>query len=206
HGGPAEAALLLERAPTLPWPASAAAAFAIARLARRGVVTVEDAHPGLCALAASHDPFVRANVATAMAALAAPGCEGGVRPADWLGRAHASVVRVAAARWAHAAAAAGHASAAGVADALAACADEPLAPDVAAICARPALPPLELGADVYAYGPDASRVLATRLVALRLGDGSVFVTFTDANGHLRLAGVPRGRLILEDPSATPLEP
>ncbi|MEZ4336454.1 MAG: HEAT repeat domain-containing protein [Sandaracinaceae bacterium] len=206
HGGPEEAALLLERGPEMPWPASAAAAFALARLARRGVLDVDAARGPLCAMASSHDPFVRANVATAMAALAAPPCDGGVHPLDWLDRAHASVVRGPAARWARAAADAGHTNPAPVIEALTSCSDEPLTPDVAAVCARPALPPLDSSVDVFAYGSDEETLLSSRLTALRLGDGSVWVTFTDANGHLRLRDVPAGRLLLEDPSATPLEP
>ncbi|MCB9593617.1 MAG: HEAT repeat domain-containing protein [Sandaracinaceae bacterium] len=206
HGGPAEAALLLERGPSLPWPASAAAAFALARMARRGVLSLDAAHGPLCAMGASHDPFVRANVATAMAALAAPPCEGGVHPLDWLDRAHAAVVRGPAARWARAAVDAGHTSPAPVAEALLACAEEPLSPEVARVCARPTLPPLDSRADVFAYGPDQRSLLASRLVALRLADGSVFISYTDDNGHLRLEDVPTGRVTLEDPSATPLEP
>ncbi len=206
HGGPAEASLLLELGPDLPWPASAAAAFSLARMARRGVLSLDSAHPRLCAMAASHDPFVRANVATAMAALAAPPCEGGVHPLDWLGRAHAAVVRAPAARWARASADAGHISPAPVAEALSSCADEPLAPTVAAVCARPSLPDLETEADVFAYGPSQRSLLSSRLLALRLRDGSVWVTHTDENAHLRLGAVPAGPLTLEDPAATPLEP
>jgi len=207
HGGPREAALLLERGPDLPWPASAAAAFALARMARRGVLSLDgDAHGRLCAMGTSHDPFVRANVATALAALAAPPCSGGVHPLDWLDRAHAAVVRGPAARWARAAADAGHVSPAPVAEALAACAEEPLAPSVAEVCGRPTFPPLESEADVFAYGPDQRSLLASRLVALRLADGTVWVTYSDDNGHLRLRSVPDGPLLLEDPAATPLEP
>lgn len=206
HGGPAEAALLLERGPTLPWPASASASFALARLARRGVLQVENAQPGLCALGASHDPFVRANVAIAMAALGAPPCPEGAHPLAWLERHHAGVVRAAAARWARAAADAGHLPSGPVGEALAACAEEPLMPAVADVCARPGLPELGARADVFAYSPDGAALLRQRTVALRLADGTAWVTRTDANGHLRLDDAPRGALALEDPSATPLEP
>ena len=205
HGGPEEAALLLERGPHLPWPASAAAAFALARMARRGVLD-QSATEGLCAMGTSHDPFVRANVAVALAALAAPPCAGGPDPLGWLEPRHAAVVRAAAARWARAAADAGHLSPGPVQEALLECAADTLAPDVAAVCARPHLPPLDADADVFAYGPDGEHVLGSRLVALRLSDGSVWMTRTDANGHLRLRGAPRGELTLEDPAATPLEP
>lgn len=206
RGTKEDGALLVERALELPWPASAAAAFSLARLARRDQLDAEAAHSGLCRLAESHDPFVRANVAIAMAALAAPACPDGANPLRWLGPIHASVVRAAAARWAHAAARAGHLPSAEADAALAACAGELLVPDVAAACARPTMPPLEAVADVYAYAPDGERLWSGRLVALRLADGSVWITYSDANGHLRLAGAPRGTLVLEDPAATPLEP
>ncbi len=206
RGTAEEGMLLLERAPTLPWPASAAAAFGLARLARRGVLASEVARPGLCQLATSHDPFVRANVATALAALSAPACPDGPSPLGWLGSEHASPVRVAAARWAHAAAEAGHLDRQAVRAALGACAADPLSPDVAAACGHPELPALDATAHVYAYSPDGARVWAHRLVALRLADGTVWITRTDATGQLRLHDAPRGELRLEDPAATPLEP
>jgi HEAT repeat protein len=204
RGTAEDGALLLERAGALPWPGSAAATFALARLARRGALPLDQAHPGLCRLAQSHDPFVRANVAAAMAALAAPPCPDGPSPLDWLTPGRAAVVRAAAARWAHASAS--HLDATAVAQALATCAADPLTADVAATCARPELPPLGATADVIAYGPDGTRLWSRRWVALRLADGSVLVTQTDANGQLRLHDAPRGELRLEDPSATPLEP
>ncbi len=206
RGTEADAALLLERAPELPWPASAAAAFSLARLARRGLLDADQAHPSLCRLGESHDPFVRANVAVAMAAIAAPPCPNGADPLSWLGAQHAAVVRIAAAHWARAAADADHLSPDAVRDALAACAVDPLAPDVAEVCASPTLPPLDATADVYAYAADGVRVWSVRLSALRLADGSVWITSTDRNGHLWLDRAPRGALVLEDPAATPLEP
>ncbi|HJL14853.1 MAG TPA: HEAT repeat domain-containing protein [Sandaracinaceae bacterium LLY-WYZ-13_1] len=207
HGGTTEAQLLLERAPDLPWPASAAAAFSLARLARRGILeSGESTFGGLCRLGTSHDPFVRANVAIALAALSAPPCPSGAHPLAWLERRHAAVVRAAAARWAHSAAESGHIPTAPASQALDACAAEPLAAEVAEVCARPTLPPMDAQADVFAHAPDGERLLASRLVALRLADGTVWLTRTDANGHLRLHDAPRGPLSLEDPAATPLEP
>lgn len=206
HGGPEEARALLTRGPELPWPASAAAAFALARMARRDALDGTAAQPGLCAMATSHDPFVRANIAVALAALAAPPCPSGPDPLSWLERGHAAIVRAAAARWASAALDAGHLGAAPVREALAACAADPLAPEVARVCLHPTLAPLGADADVFAYAPDGRSILASRLVALRLADGSVWMTRTDENGHLRLTSAPRGELSLEDPAATPLEP
>lgn len=206
RGTEADAAFLLARAPELPWPASAAAAFSLARLGRRGHLERDRAHPALCRLAASHDPFVRANVAIAMATIAAPACPGGASPLAWLEPEHAAVVRSAAARWAAAARDAEQIDPAAAGAALEACAARALTPDVAAVCARPDLPPLEGEADVYAYAPDGTRLWARRLIALRLADGSVWITRTDTNAHLRLHAAPRGPLALEDPAATPLEP
>lgn len=201
-----DATFLLARAPSLAWPASAAAAFSLARMARRGVLDTASAHPVLCQLAERRDPFVRANVATAMAALGAPACRDGVSPERWLEPPHAAVVRGAAARWTHAAATAGHLPADQARQALTACAADPVAPDVAAVCAQPELPPLGARADVHAFGPAGSPSWSHRWVGLRLADGSVWITRTDANGLLLLHDAPHGALRLEDPSATPLEP
>src|SRR5690606_36485937 len=124
-------------------------------------------------------------------------CPDGPSPLGWLEARHAAVVRGAAARWVHAASEAGHLEQAAASAALDACAAEPLATDVSLVCARPALPPLDATADVYAYAPDGVHLWGGRLVALRLADGAVWITRSEANGHLRLHGAPRGALVLE---------
>jgi len=206
HGVRADAAPLLRVGRRGPWPASAAASFALARMARRGVLEARPSLAGLCALAESHDPFVRANVAMAFAALGAGPCTDGADPDRWLGARHAAVVRVAAARWLHAAAEAGHIDAPAARERLDQCAARDLSPEVVGVCSSPGLPALGDEADVYAYTTDGDALLTNRLVALRLADGTVLVSYTDVNGHLRLLDAPEGPLVLEDPTSVPLEP
>ena len=202
HGTREDVARLLEVAQNQPWPASAAAAYGLARLARRGLL--EPAmHPRLCELARSRDAFVRANVATAMASMSAPPCESGA-PATWLGPRHAGSVRAAAARWLAAAAAAGHADPARARRELDACVESD--PEAGPVCEDPQMPPLDDVADIYAYSADGRRIRSDDLVALRLADGSVWVGRTDVLGHVRIENAPRGRLLLDDPVSTPLEP
>jgi HEAT repeat protein len=206
HGGREEAEWLLGRAGTLPWPRSAAASFAIARLGRRGFLEAGDV-PAICALGRSHDPWVRANLAVALAALGAGACEGdGPDPLRWLEPPRSAVVRAAAARWAHAAASRGAIDAARVSEALARCARAPLPGPAERACAAPALPPCDDVADIVAWSADGRTVLERTIVALRLADGTVFVTETDDGGRIQLAGVPAGALALDLPGSAPLEP
>ncbi len=186
------------------WPASTTAAFALARLGRRGELGEDDA-PRLCALArARRAPHLRANVVIALAAIGGR-CEAGepathVHPRSWLSRAHAPVVRGAAARWL----AASYPEEADLL--LGDCVEDALSPDVRRACTDPRMPPLEKTADIYAYAVDGRTLLRDTLVALRLADGSSFVVRTDANAHVRLENAPDGPLKLDDPLASPLEP
>ncbi|MAQ18839.1 MAG: hypothetical protein CMN30_29085, partial [Sandaracinus sp.] len=184
------------------WPGSAAAAFAVARLGRRGLLG-SDQVPALCAVAARRrSPHLRANLVVALASLGAR-CddpEASIQPRSWLRRAHAPVVRGATARWV---AAVGETDAEGV---LAGCVDEALAPDVRAACADPRLPPLDGDVDVYVYAVDGRTLLRDTVIALRLADGTSYVVRSDANAQVRLEGAPRGPLGLDDPLASPLEP
>ncbi len=188
------------------WPTQGAASFALARLARRGVAEAQTLGPALCALSAKRGPYVRANVATALAALGLGACPEGPAPTDWLDNRRAAPVQAAAARWLAAAAAAGNADPEEARRALDACMDRALSDEVSATCAAPELRPLDAEADIYAWSADGTRLLRDRLVALRLSDGSVMLGRTDDNGHVRLSRVPAGRLVLDDPAATPLEP
>ncbi len=203
-GSAADTDRLLTVAAEGSWPASTTAAFALARLGRRGELG-DDAAPRLCALArARRAPHLRANVVIALAAIGGR-CESGepsthVHPRSWLTRAHAPVVRGAAARWL----AASYPDQADLV--LGDCMEDALSPDVRAACADPRMPPLEDTADVYAYAVDGRTLLRDTVVALRLADGSSFVVRTDANAHLRLENVPAGPLKLDDPLASPLEP
>jgi len=189
------------------WPTQGAASFALARLARRDEAPAEVAGPALCALAARRGPYVRANVAMGLAALGLGACpRGGPSPEEWLDNRRAAPVQVAAARWLAAAAAAGTIDADEARQALDGCMDRALSDEVSATCASPELPPLDDEADIYAWSADGRTLLRDRLVALRLADGSVMLGRTDDNGHVRLTRAPKGRLVLDDPAATPLEP
>ncbi len=193
RGDVSDAALILDRFESLPWPASASASFSLARMARRGVLDASIAER-LCALGARHDPIVRANVAVAMAAIGAR-CPD-IEPAAWLDRPHAPIVRSAAARWA---------MAIGDELALRRCIDRLPPPSVVHACTEPALSPLSATLELRAVDADGSGLPATD-VALILADGSVALLRTDANANLFLASAPAGDAILEAPQNLPLEP
>ena len=207
HGAASDSALLLNAAANAGWPRSAGAAFALARLARRGeLATVTGAPAALCTLFASRDAYVRANAATALAALGAGACiDPAVTPIELMRARHGDVVRLAAARWTAAAAAANAIPATEAARALARCVAGDPSAEVARACAAPDLPPLGEVADVVAYAPGGRTLRVSSLLALRLADGSVLITRTDANAHLRLANAPRGPLSLDNPLETPLD-
>lgn len=198
-GGAADALRLATLAGEARWPLGAAAAWGAARLVRRAGARGADLEAALCRAAArSRDASLRANVAVAMAALGQP-CDG-LDPAAWLATGRSSHLRAAAARWL--------AALDPTAAALVRCAERELDERVRLACGRPALPDLGAEADVYAVdgGGDDPAPLRERLVAVGFGDGSALVVRTDANGHLRVRDVPRGRWWLEDPTALPLEP
>ena len=188
------------------WPVPGAVSHAVTRMVARGAVKTYAARRALCAMASSREPYVRANVAAGLARLAARPCEDGPNPLSWMGEEHAPEVRAAAARWAHAAAQAGRMDAYAVRAALMRCATRDLERGVRAACTDPALPEGSESAQVYAYAPDGATLLRDRLVGVWLADGSVFLGYTDHNGHVRLPNAPRGRLGLVDPTQAPLEP
>lgn len=199
-GGAAEAGEIARRVSGLRFPANAAAAFALARMAGRDVsVDV----PALGTLAEAHDPYVRADVAIAAAHAHVASLGEGRAALDWLGVATSPLVRAAAARWAFATRDA--AAAARVDEALAACASDPTQPPLARACASPAFSDETADADVVAL--DASgHVMPSRLVALRLADGSALVTYTDARGRVRLEAAPAGPFSLDAPESAVLVP
>ena len=189
------------------WPVPGAATYAIARMAERGVLKRRAAGRLLCKIGSSREPYVRANVAAAMSALAAGPCDdGGPDPLEWLDARHTPVVRAAAARWAHAAAKAGRLDADLVSRRLMACAADDMEQSVARVCAAPDFEKATESAEVYAYATDGVTLLRDRLVAVRLPNGSVYIGHTDTNGHILLSHVPPGKLLLEDPGQMPLEP
>jgi HEAT repeat protein len=189
------------------WPVPGAAAYALQRMAVRGTLKRHLAARELCELGRSREPYVRANVAAALATLAAAACEHeGPDPIEWLQPQHGAIVRAAAARWAAAAAAAGHLDAAKASAALERCAATDIEPSVRAVCAQPDRRAQTEATEVYAHAADGTTLLRDSLVALRLADDSVYLGYTDRNGHVRLKAAPRGELRLEDPSLVPLEP
>ncbi len=208
HGGRDDAERLFDTAARARWPLSAGAAFALARLARRGILAdAPRAAERLCALFASRDLYVRANAATALAALGATRCvDPAMAPHTLLGPAHGEALRLAAAHWTRASLATSPASTADASAALDACAARDPSPDVARACASGALPPLDDVADVVAYATAGRTSRPGALVALRFADGSALLAHLDANSRIRLANAPRGPFALEDPLAVPLEP
>lgn len=215
HGGAEDVTRLLDILHQGAWPEPSAAAFSLARLARRGLLEVS-AVPRLCAATSSRDVALRSNLAVALTALAAS-CPDGPNtppglPGSWTDRIHAPYVRAAAYRWASALGS--EAEQAGASEGreganatmLARCQDRELQTDVLEACRHPELPPLDARADVFAFGDDGRTLLRGQLISLRLADGSVLVAPLDANAHLRLEAAPRGELVLGDPLRTPLEP
>jgi len=192
-----------------PWPLSAAASFAVARWARRQGTLPPAAREMLCrAVRGPGSPMVRGNAAVALAATEGPPCPERRPPPEALADLRQSPVeRAALARWvgarARAASAAGEGGDPGVAESAAAwltrCAREDRDGTVRAACEDPTLPLLEAELDVYAVSADGRRVLRDQLVAVRLADDSILPVPTDANGHLRLQGVPAGAVRLADP-------
>ena len=188
------------------WPIPGAAAYAMARLAQRGLLKKHASHRTLCELSRSREPYVRANLAAAFAALGAGPCKDGPHPAQWLEPTHAPAVRAAAARWLWAAAQQGEIDPQQAQRILAECAQRDLEPQVAQVCRNPQTPPGEQQVSVYAYAADNETLLRRRLVGLRLSNGAVFVGFTDENAQVRLPQASTGPLLLEDPGQLPLDP
>ena len=189
------------------WPLPAAATFGLLRLAQRGVTKRHSMQRLLCELASSHDPYVRANVASGLAVLAAPACDDKLQPLAWLGSEHAAALRVAAALWARTLVRPDSTPYPATAQALSACSNDP-DPQLARACqtAGPAAAIATRRLELDAYANDGQTLLAERLVALRMAGGGVFVGYTDANGHLTLPGADAGTLIMEDPANVLPEP
>jgi HEAT repeat protein len=195
HGTAEDAARLFALAPSLPWPASAAASFSLARLARRGVLDAGAIGP-LCALAARRDPIVRANVAIALTALGGACAE--IDLAAWAERPHSAVVRAAALRWIAA-------RPEGL-PRLARCRDELPPALVERACASPALPPLGGTTEITAFEADGLTLAPSRWLAVIFADGTVLLTRTDAQGRIALDDAASGPVVLEDPANLPLGP
>lgn len=189
------------------WPLPAAATYALARMTLRGVLKPHVAKRALCQLGRSRQPYIRANVAAALAGIGASACEdGGPDPLRWLSRAAAPAVRFAAARWIRAAVATDHMDEPSARAALEECARVDVDANVRAACATAPSAPRRTALHVQALDVGASSALADRLVALRITDGSVFLGYGDHNGTVYLPNAAVGATTLEDPASTPLEP
>ena len=201
-GDQRDVAALVHTAQRTLWPVPVAATFGLVRMAQRGVTKRHSMQRMLCELAGSHDPYVRANVAAGLAALAAPGCNDAQAPLHWLEASHASVVRTAAARWARAL----DPSEPSATHALRVCAHDS-DPHVASSCRAEPLPaPTMQRLSVDALAADGQTPLDERLIALRLANASVFVGYTDSNGHVALTAAPSGDVTLENPADAAPEP
>ncbi len=196
--GPDVVPELLTHASEGAWPMPAVATFALVQQVRRQEAVSPETLAGLCGLIERRDAYVRANAMVALT-LAGARCEG-KRPQDFWGPAHAPMVRAAAARWL---AATSENESRGV---LERCAAEDLTPEVAEACSDPRLPAADQTAELHAYGADGRGLLRNRLVALRFADGAALVVHSDAGGRVIWPHAPRGRLRLDDPLRTPLQP
>jgi hypothetical protein len=176
------------------WPLPAAATYAVARIAQRGVTKKHTLERVLCRMGRLPNVYVRANVAAGLAALAAPTCDGQIAPQHWLDASMPSALRTAAAYWLRASNGAERAAP------LAQCANDP-DPSVARAC-RDELPSRTPRQELLlqALAGDSSKPQRERMVALRFADGSVFIGPSDANGQLLLRHAPVGPIELEDPA------
>jgi HEAT repeat protein len=200
-GGAAEAVAIAERSSSR-FPASAACSFALARMAATSAVTTPRAATALGTLARSHDPYVRANVAVAAARLGVARV-GDASAIDWLASPGSPIVGAAAARWAHAAR--GSLDAARVDELLARCTTDATQPALARACGAPSLPEGDEVADVIALDAHG-HPMASRIVALRLADGTALVTYADARGRVWMEHAPRGTISLDAPESAALIP
>lgn len=201
-----DATNLAKLARRLHWPFPGAASYAIAVLARRGLMRPLASRSMLCDLGRSREPVVRANVAIAMAQLGLGACDNGVDPLQWLGAEHAPLVRSAAARWVYAAVQASRMDPVKGIAALQECAERDAEPRVAEACAAPDMPALQASIHDVVLDPDGRDRLRHRLLAVELADGSVFVGHTDHNGHLRVLTTPGAGAFVTDAGLLPLEP
>ena len=195
-GDQRDVAALLRVARHAHWPLPAAATFAVRRIVEREDVKKKTLERSLCELTGLTDPYARANVAAALAALGGATCPG-VDLAAWYASGEPSVVRSAAARWLRARAAAGETEPS-LTKLLATCSGDP-DPLVRASCSPAASSGGGRALDVIARSGDGERLMSQRLIALRLPDASVYVGFTDANARVLVSRAPAGPVVLEDP-------
>jgi len=192
-----DAPALLRAAQRGIWPLPAAASYALARIAQRGVLKQHTFERLLCQLAALRDPYVRANAAAGLAALGAEACDAQLSPEAWLEPHAPAALRVAAAHWLRRSPPAPQRQ-----RALAACASD-ADPHVAAACSEHTAPEAAPGKLLVRALSAGGATWTDRPLALRLPGGAVYVGPTDANGQLLLSRVPHGEIIMEDPADVP---
>lgn len=185
------------------WPLPAAATFALRRIAEQPEVKKRALERSLCELTGLRDPYARANIASALAALGGNGCPDFDLRA-WYASFEPSVVRTATARFLRVRAEREGAPDPELARALAMCSSDPDS-RVRAACAparedagEPKTSRTQV-VNVVAYDADGQTPLRERLVALRFPDASVFVGYTDVNARVLLSRVPAGPITLENP-------
>jgi HEAT repeat protein len=191
------------------WPLPSAAAYGIARIAMRGAIKPHMARRALCKLGRAREPYVRANVAAALAVLAAGPCEDeGPDPVRWLEHSNAAAVRVAAARWARAALAQGRlGDGKSALTALERCARSDVDPLVRAACEGERTQSAQQPLVLHARALDADGALADRLIAVRFPSGAVLIGYSDHNGMLYTPAGPSddAQVVLENPATARLE-
>lgn len=196
-GDERDSGALLHAAERGTWPLPAAAAYALARIAQRGVAKKHTFARSLCHLRARPDVYVQANLAAGLAALGGEPCEGTDELRQRLASPGPSALRVASARLLRV-----------LADpeserALAACSAD-ADPEVARAC-RPGVTPAADGGrlDVNVLASDGATRLRDQPVALRFDSGLVYVGRSDPNGRVLLPGALGARVVLEDPADVP---
>jgi hypothetical protein len=195
---------------SLLFPTAITRSFTALVLAREGALRESDV-PRLCALAARHEPNVRANAVLALAAMRAP-CEG-IEPLQLTRQSTSSQVQLAALTWWSALNATLDAHARSV---VTECAESALEPRVAEACLalvrgdstrlqRATSASESTWLDVTAL--DAGNVpLPLHWVTLEFTDGSSLAARTDESGRIAMR-VPAAPLLrLSDPFASVLEP
>ena len=193
------------------WPLPAAATYAIAKIAVRGEIKPHVAQRALCDLGASREPYVRANVAAALAQLNLAACdEGGPSPITWLDSAASPAVRFAAARWTRAALTGQRIDTKAALAALDTCALKDVDPQVRAVCRGEDVAPSGATNELalQALPTDAQTTVphtSDSLIAVRVPSGLVLIGYTDHKGELNAGRIEPGAVQVESPASAKLE-
>lgn len=189
RGGADDLARIVAVAERGPWAPTLAASFAVARLARRAVLTASDAD-AICSIGLARDPVVRANLIVARASIGAPACLARAST----GEPSEPFLRAAEARAAHARG-----------DGLDVACRAPIEEIVRDACARETWPALDGRAVVTAFDADGHTLLPGRFLAIAFADGTIVAVESSRAARIVLDHVPTGPMMLLDPSRTSLE-